>query len=178
MDWLRRQRRLNELQLELMAERFDFDGALAAQQVELAGWAMLRIVVAAARLYLYERGVTCPEASDWTSNTRTLLDHLAALDSELAQELWQYILKPLPATLEDLQREAAGVLQFANERLQAKQVNRDATVRDWADGVRLLREVAVGLKIAGADSWYIRADDSDATLTWYDEVMSQLAAKS
>jgi hypothetical protein len=178
IDWLRRQRRLNELQLELMTERFDFDGAVSAGQPELAWWAMLRTVAAAARLYLYERGVGCPEGSDWTSNTRAMLEQIASLDPTLANELWQRLLQPAPATMDDLVREASAGLRFANDRFQTEQLDRDATVRGWADGVRLLREVAAGLKIAGADKWYVHANDASAGLSWYDEVMAQLTARS
>lgn len=178
LDWLRGQRRLNALQLELMIQRFDFDGAVSASQPELAWWAMLRIVTASARLYLYERGVSCPEGSDWTGNIRVMLDQLATLDRTLAEELWQCLLRPAPATMDEVLREASAGIRLANERFHAKQLNRDATVRDWADGVRLLREVAVGLRIAGADKWYIRAEDDAADgLTWYDEVIAQLAAR-
>jgi hypothetical protein len=179
MDWLRRQRRLNSLQLELMSNRFDLDGALSAQQPELAWWAMLRIVTAAARFYLCERGVSCPEGLDWPGNTRVLIDHLASVDPALADELWQCLLQPMPAAMAEVERATSAGLRLANERFQVKQLNRDATVRDWADGVRLLREVAVGLHIAGADKWYIRAEDTAAAgLSWYDEVMAQLAARS
>lgn len=179
LDWLRRQRRLNELQLELMTERFDFDGAMSAGQLELAWWAMSRIVTTAARLYLYERGVSCLEGLDAPGNTRLMVERLAALDPGLAEELWQFLLQPAPSTIDGVRRAASVGMRLANERFRAKQLDRDASVREWADGARLLREVAVGLGIAGADKWYLRSDESSAEeLSWYDEVIAQLAARS
>lgn len=177
IEWLRRQRRLNELQMELMSQRFDFDGAITGCQPEMAWWAMLRTVAAAARLYLYERGVSCSEGLDWTANTRALMDQLAGLDAAFAEELWRRLLQPAPPTMEGVVREAAEAIALVNERLRAKPLNRDASVRGWADSVRLLREVAVGLQIAGADRWYINANDTDAGLSWYDDVMAQLTAR-
>jgi hypothetical protein len=178
IDWLRHQRRMNELQLELMAERFDLDGALRAEQLELAWWAVTRIVAASARFYLYSRGINCSDGLDWTGNTRRLLDTLATIDPELAEELWQFLLRPVPLTMDGVRREVAVGIRIASDRFLTKQVDRDATVQQWADGVRLLREVAQGLKIAGADKWYLSADDSAAGLSWYDEVMAQLTARS
>jgi hypothetical protein len=179
LDWLRRQRRANELQLELMGERFDFDGAMQAGQLELAWWAMLRFVTAAARLYLYERGVSPGDGADWVTGTREMLAQLAQLDSRLSDDVWQVLLQPAPTAQQELARAATRGVELANERLQAGLVTREASIRNWANGVRLLREVASGLGIAGADEWYLReGDDSSAALTWYEEVMSQLGQRS
>jgi len=179
VEWLRAQRRSNELQLELMTERFDFDGAIAAGQAELAWWAALRIVTAAARLYLYERGVDCPGGLDWAGDTRTMVDRLGALDPSLADELWGCLLQPAPSSIDDVRRTATAIMRLANERFHARQLDRDSSVREWAEGTRLLREVALELQIAGADKWYLRSEDSSSTgLSWYDEVIAQLVARS
>jgi hypothetical protein len=176
-DWLRRQRRLNHLQLELMTERFDLDGAAAADQPELVWWATLRIVAAAVRSYLMERGVTCQEGVDWSANTQTLLGELASIDAALADEVWELLLRPAPRATPDLVRASADALQLAITRLGAKQLDRATSIRDWADGVRLLREVAVSLGIAAADSWYLTTNDVGHELSWYDEVMSHLGTR-
>jgi hypothetical protein len=103
-----------------------------------------------------------------------MLGRLAELDRPLADTLWRLLLQPAPTSREELARAANHGLELASQRLQAGLVTRDACVRSWAEGVRLLREVAAGLGIAGADKWYLREDDaSDAALSWYDEVLSQ-----
>ena len=66
-------------------------------------------------------------------------------------------------------------LRVIRDSLGVAAVSRTEAIRAWAEGVKLLREVARGLGIAESDGWYLHDHTRPGDhLSWYDEVLRTL----
>jgi hypothetical protein len=176
VGWLSRQRRTNELQLEVMAQYFDLDGAIASHQPELAWRARECLVVVAVELYLRARDVCYDNWSDRPGRTATLLAALSRIDPALGDKAWELVLAPLPATDDARSDGIRRTLDLLGAHLDLPAASRNEAIRVWADGVRVLREIARWLGLAQSDGWYLTGESAaEDQLDWYDEVISQLA---
>ena len=175
VSWLSRQRRTNELQLEVMAQYFDLDGAIASHQPELAWRARECLVVVAAELYLRARDVSYDSWSDRTERTAALLTALTRVDPALGDKAWELVLAPLPAVDDARSDGIRRTLDFLGTHLDLPAASRKEAIRMWADGVRVLREIAQWLGLAQSDGWYLTGESAaEDQLSWYDEVIGQL----
>jgi len=180
MNWMRRQRRAVDLELDMMAARFDLEGALEAGQWELVWMARQELLVAAAEIHLRGRGVEPVKGADITETTWLLLDRLAQVDAALAQRVWALLEQPAPLTEPGLRAAVDDATAFMVTTLAVPSaVSRDAAVRGWADAIKLLRSVARELGgMAQSDDWYLSDSDPGERLDWYDEVLGTLAGPS
>lgn len=179
MDWLRRQRRQVELELDMMAFRYDLDGALAADQYGLAWIARQDMLITAVELHLRERGVTPTGWMDHPDRMCTLLRVLSELDPVRGEQAWQHAEAAAPLDAEQLRAAVDRTLRFLTHDLAvASAGSRGDAVLAWADGTKLLREVAAGLGMAQSDDWYLRDGDGTGQLAWYDEVLAALGGPS
>src|SRR6185312_5811033 len=105
LDWLKRQRRINEVQLELMALQFDLDGALDADEPELAWRTLGCLVVAGAELHLRTSGVDPTATSDHAERADRMLTALARFAPATTRELWAVLLGDLPQSPDALRHE-------------------------------------------------------------------------
>jgi hypothetical protein len=173
-DWLRHQRRTNELQMEIVAQAHDLDGALAAGQPELAWRARDSMLVAAVHLYLRERGVDYTDGDSWIGEVEGAMAALDAVHASLADEVWRHLAESMPDGQTALRHEIDVALQLIGTRLGVA-FARDEAVRQWAGGVKLLREIALAIGIAQGDAWYLPENpDGTDQEHWYDEIMRVL----
>ncbi len=179
-DWLRQARRLNGLHLDAMTQSYDLDGALSAGQPELAWRARQRILVLSAELFLQERGLRFDELPDLAEHMSAVLEALETVHSEHAAEVWEMVLRPAPIDATELAADIQATIDYCRDVLGVATVgSRAATIRAWADSVRLLREAAKDLGVAQSDHWYLRDEALAAEhLDWYDEVMAIVTVES
>jgi len=179
-DWLRQARRLNGLHLEAMTQSYDLDGALSAGQPELAWRARQRILVLSAELFLQERGLRFDVLPDLAEHMSAVLEALEAVHSDHAAEVWDMVLRPAPTDATELAADIQATIDYCRDVLGVTTVgSRAATIRAWADSVRLLREAAKDLGVAQSDQWYLRDETLAAEhLDWYDKVMAVVTAES
>jgi hypothetical protein len=175
LAWLKRQRRTNEVEMGLMAHRFDLDGALSAGQWELAWRTREVILVAGIELYLRTWGLDPHIGPQHVDRARAVLHHLEQIDGDLADEAWRLLLEDAPIDEAPLRRHVAAVDHFLQTRLSVRSArSRGDAIEVWADGVRVLREVGQHLGVAGSAHWYLsETADPAAGLDWYDEVIRQ-----
>ena len=109
LSWLKRQRRTSEVEMGLMAHRFDLDGALASEQFELAWRTREVILIAGLELYLRNCGLDPSFGAEHTERAWVMLELLTAVDRSLADEAWGLLLREMPADRDGIEREVAGV---------------------------------------------------------------------
>jgi hypothetical protein len=171
--WLRNQRRIAALRVDIMTLWFDLEGALAADQGTLAWWTQERLLLSGLALYLTTVGVAVPDHADRLERAFAALGALAAVDESLSHEAWLLWLRPMPD--DGLRGEIQRTLDFLVHRLGLAVDSRATATRAWADDVRALREVAKSLGIAQSDDWYLRSDDLPVQQEdWYMDVMETL----
>ncbi|MBQ1050175.1 hypothetical protein KBX50_17080 [Micromonospora sp. C51] len=180
VDWLRSARRLNGLHLDVMTQAFDLDGGLSAGQLELAWRARQEVLILSAELFLRENGVPYLESYDVVEHTSSVLEALEGVSGDRAAEVWEMRLRAAPTDAAELVADIRRTLDFCGERLGVTSVgSRGATIRAWADSLRLLREVAQDLGVAQSEQWYLRDESAAADhLDWYDEVMAVVEAEA
>lgn len=179
MAWLRRQRRHVELELDMMAFRYDLDGALAADQYGLAWLARQDLLITAVELHLRGCGVTPPSSVDYPERMCVLLQALTRLDAVRGEQVWQLLETPAPVEGTDLRAAIELTLRYMSDDLAVRAADsRNGAVLAWADATKLLREVAQGLGMAQSDDWYLQGGDGTSQLAWYDEVLSVLGTGS
>lgn len=173
MSWLKHERDNNQLWLWLMGEKFDLDGASASNQPELAWRAVQNLLLLAVELYLHRRGVRYQDIGDDPADRAcVILDTLDSVNNSLAAEAWELLLWSNGA---DLASQVQRIHDFTAERLDVPMASRASTIRAWADGVEMLRDLARGLGLARSDSWYLQEETSpDEQIGWYEEVLSLL----
>ncbi|MEV0134022.1 hypothetical protein AB0H83_36855 [Dactylosporangium sp. NPDC050688] len=174
LEWVKSQRDANAHQQELMSHWFDLDGAVRAGQWELAWRARQGLLMEAIELFLHERGVRLPGSLDVTEQLCIALDAVAALNPALADTLWDLVLRDGPSDELAMRREVDEMLRVVRSELSIPLSDRLDSIEMWADGVRVLREVAAGMRLTGSDAWYLSAADPSAQLGWYDEVLALL----
>lgn len=180
LDWLRRQRRTNEVENGLMAHRFDLDGALADEQYELAWRTREVLLIAGVELYLRNCGLNTVFVGDHADRIIAMLRQLTRADRQLADEVVELLAPQAPTDPQELRREIAAVTDFLRDRLRiAAGVSRGEAMRAWADGTRLLRRVGAAFGVAGTDAWYLPEESAQGVrLDWYEEVISHVAQHS
>ena len=180
LDWLKRQRRTNEVQLGLMAHRFDLDGAMASGQVELAWRTREVILIAGIELHLRMCGLDPSFGTEHATRAQVMLRLLGTLDQSLADQAWGLLVRVMPLDRAGLERELEEIDSFLTHRLSVRSAqSRGEAVRVWADGVKLLRDVGRSLGLAGTDRWYLRSSSGLANqLTWYDEAIDFASQQS
>lgn len=178
LDWLKRQRRTNEVQLGLLAHRFDLDGALASDQMELAWRTREVILIAGIELHLRSGGLDPSFGTEHAARIQVMMRLLGKVDQSLAERAWGLLLRTMPAGRAEIEDELTKVDSFLIHTLGVRSVqSRGEAVRVWADGVRLLRDVGRSLGLAGTDKWYLHASSDPASqLSWYDEAI-ELASR-
>ncbi|MEU1470970.1 hypothetical protein ABZ434_22405 [Streptomyces sp. NPDC005761] len=171
--WVRTKRRVNAIELDVMALRYDLDGALDAGQYGLAWWAGQAMLTAAVELSLVESGVELRGQEDPVERACSALDALHRVNPVLAQATWELWLRPQPSEGE-VQRALDEILAFIEQRLGLPWVlSRQQVVMRWAASTSVLRAVAKQLGMAGAEDWYLGGSDSP-DLDWYSDIVATL----
>jgi hypothetical protein len=173
-QWLQRNRRTNDLQMDLVALYHDLDGALAAGQFELAWRTKDKLLVGAVHLHLRTRNINYPDDGDFAGETAATMSVLAGINERLAADVWRELLEPAPLDSDRLLASIERSRDLIHVRLGAPDSREDA-IRSWADGVKVLREIAHKIGIAQDNSWYVPEQTADADPElWYEEIMRVL----
>lgn len=175
--WLREMRQKNAMQLEIMALHFDLEGALSSGQLELAWYTREGMLMSGVELYLLDLGLTPRATPDRAERTGLMLVLLHRVNAALADAVGKLLDTPAPETTELVAPECEAVREFLRRELSVDSaISRSEATRAWAQGVKVLREVAKGLGLAQADNWYLSdsEDGLENQLDWYDQVMSLL----
>ncbi|WP_194890866.1 hypothetical protein [Catenulispora pinisilvae] len=176
MERLRTLRRTNTLQLEVMAQYFDFEGAMAAEQPELAWRAREGLLATGIELNLCAVRLAGPPLDDRAEQICALLQSLSQVSPALGATAADLLERPAPGALSAIGQDTAAVIAFVRDDLGVAGVDsRAQAMKAWADGVRHLRDLARVLGLAQADGWYLPADRPEGHLTWYDDVMNAIA---
>jgi hypothetical protein len=156
-----------------MAHRFDLDGALTSDQRELAWRTREVILVAGIELHLRTCGLDPSFGTEHAARVQVMLRLLGTIEPSLADRAWDLLLRSMPTDRDGIERELEEVDSFLLYRLDVRSVqSRSESIRVWAEGVKLLREIGCSLGLAGTDRWYLRASSDPADqLTWYDEAI-------
>lgn len=165
--WLRAQKRRSDLLQVAMSLGFDLDGALEASQWELAWHTRQSLLEFSLRLFLQERGAELDELAASAGALETL-------NPALADEVWELLLEDMPDTEGAVQDRIDAALQFIRGRLRLP-AERRTMIAEWADSVKLLRDVASSIGLANQDDWYLSANDSD---DWYQEIRNLIHSQN
>lgn len=175
-DWLRNGRGISTLCMEMLAHWFDLEGALEAQQAELAWWTQERLLFIGIRLHIADvTGTDSAKGTDRAEADYGALDALLMLNEELGKEAWCLCSRNVPADLAELKSETQLTVDFLRHKLHVPVGSRTDAIRQWADSAKVLREMARMLGIAGSDEWYLRDEQADDVGDWYQEVMRSLS---
>jgi hypothetical protein len=171
--WLKRQRRTIDLQESFMAWKFDIDGALSSDQPELAWFARERMIIAAVELFAHLNSLPAP-ISDPDERAGACVRLLRQVNPAAAAAVSELLLRPMPA---EIASDITGSLRMVDEQLHVGvSATRDEMVRDWATSIKLLRDIAAGLGLAGTDEWYLLdSEGPGAGLGWYDQVLAVIS---
>lgn len=176
-SWVRTKRGVNALELEIMALRYDLDGALEAGQYGLAWWSGHALLTTAVELSLAESGVELRSHEDPVERACAVLDALHRVNPGLAEATWELWLRPQPSE-DEILRALDETLAFIEQRLGLPWVlSRQQVVMRWASSTSVLRAVAKQLGMAASEDWYVGASDSP-DLDWYSEIVATLEAES
>ncbi|MET7369770.1 hypothetical protein ABZS61_28665 [Streptomyces sp. NPDC005566] len=176
-SWVRSRRRVNTIELKIMALRYDLDGAVEAGQHGLAWWSAQELFTFAVELSLIESGVESPSMEDPVERVCGALDSLHRVNPELAEAAWELWLRPQPSQ-EEMGRALDETLAFIEQRLGLPWVlSRQQAVLRWAASTSALRAVAKHLGMAASEDWYVGASDAP-DLDWYSEIVATLEAES
>lgn len=180
MTWLSRNRQANRVRYDLVAWQFDVEGALAADQPELAWWARSQLIAAGIDQYLTTSGIPVPLVTDEVDRVCAALALLAQVNPDLARDLRELLTRPAPATRDGIADDVTEARRFLATRMSVRAAaSRGEAMRAWADGVRVLREVALGMGLAQSDGWYIPdAESVEQELGWYQQVMDVAGEQS
>jgi hypothetical protein len=178
MAWVKAERFINSLDYELMAEFFDLEGALADDELELAWRARERLLTVSVELFVLRRGLQWNTEGQRFDHTTLAVEALETVNPILAREVWDHLLLHAPDTIESARAEVARTLSFVEHKLIGIPVTRRDAIHAWADGTRLLRDIAESMGMAGTDDWYLSMTETSRRLGWYDEVLGLLSSES
>ncbi|WP_062205626.1 hypothetical protein [Streptomyces sp. NBRC 109706] len=172
VPWLRRTRRSNEIVFDLVAWQFDIDGALDAEQQELVWRGREGLLLAGTELYLLACGLPLQPQRDQIEHTCAMLDLLARCNPPLASRVWELLRTAAPASIEALREQVDVVRAFLEKELSVPAAaSCGAAIASWAEGIRVLREMAGAIGLAQDDGWYLHDTELDEQRGWYEEVL-------
>jgi hypothetical protein len=171
-DWLRRQRQMSQMEMWIMADQFDLDGALSANQRGVAWHAQESILLSGIALFVMKSGQDASQAPDTVERACENLDSLARVNPAAAERAWSLWERAMPSA-SDIAQAIDLTLAFVRSDLGIlAATSRDAAIKAWAVRVRVLRAVAKPLGVANSDDWYLRSSAAhQEQLDWYDEVL-------